>query len=315
MRLVFMGTPHFATPLLNELHSRGHDIAAVYTQPPRPAGRGMAARPSAVQMLAESLGLPVFSPRSLRSESEAESFEALKPDVAVVAAYGLLLPKAFLEAPRFGCLNLHGSLLPRWRGAAPVQRAVMAGDAETGVGVMRMEEGLDTGPVACEARVAIGPETTAGELYQRLAQVGAPLMAGALEALERGELVFTPQSDQGVTYAQKIDKAEARMDWRKSAAQLHNLVRGLAPSPGAFFEADFGSGPERVKALQTRIEDARRRSRGSARRRRFDRLRRRRPAAAPRAAGRQRPDGVRRIRARSQNFARRADWVTCPASP
>jgi len=252
MRLVFMGTPHFATSLLGELSRRGHEIAAVYTQPPRPAGRGMEPRKSPVQLLAESLGLPVASPRSLRSEAEASAFLALKPDVAVVAAYGLLLPRAFLETPRLGCLNLHGSLLPRWRGAAPVQRAVMAGDAESGVGVMRMEQGLDTGPVACEARVAVGPDMTAGELYETLAQVGAPLMADALEALERDELAFTPQSADGVTYAQKIDKAEARIDWRRPASELHNLSRGLAPFPGAFFEADLGAGVERVKVLRTR---------------------------------------------------------------
>jgi len=256
MRLVFMGTPHFATPLLGELFRRKHDVAAVYTQPPRPAGRGMGPKKSPVQLLAESLGLPVFSPRNLRNEAEAAAFAALKPDVAVVAAYGLLLPRAFLETPRFGCLNLHGSLLPRWRGAAPVQRAVMAGDAETGVGVMQMEEGLDTGPVACEARLLIGPDTTAGEVYEALAEAGARLMADALETLERGQLRFAPQSAEGVTYAQKIEKAEARIDWRRPAQELHNLVRGLNPTPGAFFEADLGAGAERIKVLQTHVEEA-----------------------------------------------------------
>ncbi|HMK88839.1 MAG TPA: methionyl-tRNA formyltransferase [Methylocystis sp.] len=254
MRLVFMGTPEFATPLLSELHLRGHEIAAVYTQPPRPAGRGMEPRKSPTQVLAERLGLQVRSPRSLRSQAEAESFAALHSDVAVVAAYGLLLPRAFLEAPRFGCLNLHGSLLPRWRGAAPVQRAIIAGDAETGAGVMHMEEGLDTGPVACEARVAIGPETTGGELYETLAKLGAQLMADALDALAQGALEFTPQSAEGVTYAQKIDKAEARLDWARPAQALHDLVRGLNPTPGAFFEADLGAGVERVKVWRTRVE-------------------------------------------------------------
>ena len=256
MRLVFMGTPHFAAPLLSELSRRKHDIAAVYTQPPRPAGRGMEEKKSPVQRLAESLGLPVRTPRSLRDDAEAAAFAELGPDVAVVAAYGLLLPSAILSAPRFGCLNLHGSLLPRWRGAAPVQRAVMAGDAETGVGVMQMEEGLDTGPVACEARLPIGPDTTAGEVYEALALAGAPLMADALEALERGELRFRPQSAEGVTYARKIDKAEALIDWRRAAQELHNLVRGLSPAPGAYFEADLGAGVERIKVLQTRVEEA-----------------------------------------------------------
>ena len=254
MRLVFMGTPEFAAILLEEIARRGHEIAAVYTQPPRPAGRGMEPKKSPVQLLAESRGLPVFSPRSLRSAAEAEAFAAHKADVAVVAAYGLILPRPILEAPHWGCLNLHGSLLPRWRGAAPIQRAIIAGDKESGVGVMKMEEGLDTGPVACAARVPIGPDMTAGELHDALAAAGAPLMADALEKLARGELSCTPQSAEGVTYAQKIDKAEARIDWSRPAVALHNLVRGLNPAPGAFFEADLGVGVERVKVLQTRVE-------------------------------------------------------------
>jgi methionyl-tRNA formyltransferase len=254
MRVVFMGTPEFATGLLNEIVGRGHEIVAVYTQPPRPAGRGMAPKKSPVHLLAESLGLKVATPRSLRGAEETATFAALGSDVAVVAAYGLILPRAILEAPRFGCLNLHGSLLPRWRGAAPIQRAVMAGDEESGVGVMKMEEGLDTGPVAREARVPIGPDMTAGELHDALAAAGTTLMADALEALGRGELVFSPQSAEGVTYAQKIEKSEARIDWRKPAQELHNLVRGLEPAPGAFFEADLGSGVERVKVLRTRLE-------------------------------------------------------------
>ena len=254
MRLVFMGTPEFAAILLEEIARRGHEIAAVYTQPPRPAGRGMEPKKCPVQLLAESRGLPVFSPRSLRSAAEAEAFAAHKADVAVVAAYGLILPRPILEAPHWGCLNLHGSLLPRWRGAAPIQRAIIAGDKESGVGVMKMEEGLDTGPVACAARVPIGPDMTAGELHDALTAAGAPLMADALEKLARGELSCTPQSAEGVTYAQKIDKAEARIDWSRPAVALHNLVRGLNPAPGAFFEADLGVGVERVKVLQTRVE-------------------------------------------------------------
>ncbi len=254
MRVVFMGTPDFATALLQELSDRGHEIAAVYTQPPRPAGRGMEPRKSPVHRLAEKLGLPVFTPKSLRSAEAAEAFRALDADVAVVAAYGLLLPKAILDAPRFGCLNLHGSLLPRWRGAAPIQRAIIAGDKESGVGVMRMEEGLDTGPVSLEARVAIPPQMTAQELHDALAPLGAKLMADALDLLERGELRFTPQPEAGVTYAQKIDKAEARIDWSRPAQEVHNLIRGLSPAPGAWFEADLGHGVERVKVSQTRIE-------------------------------------------------------------
>jgi methionyl-tRNA formyltransferase len=254
MRVVFMGTPVFATGLLQELHDRGHEIVAVYTQPPRPAGRGMELKKSPVHLLAESLGLKVLSPKSLRSKEEQAAFGAHAGDVAVVAAYGLILPREILDAPKYGCLNLHGSLLPRWRGAAPIQRAIMAGDVESGVGVMRMEEGLDTGPVAMEARVAIRPDMTAGDLHDALAHAGAPLMADALDALAQGRLVFTPQDDARAVYAAKIGKSEARIDWRRPANALRNLVRGLSPFPGAFFEADFGQGLERVKVLATRVE-------------------------------------------------------------
>ncbi len=249
-----MGTPPFATALLKELCDRGHEIAAVYAQPPRPAGRGLAEKKSSVHAFAESRGLPVRTPTSLRGPEEIAAFASLGADVGVVAAYGLLLPKAILEAPKFGCLNLHGSLLPRWRGAAPIQRAIMAGDAETGVEVMKMEVGLDTGPVALTARTPIGPEMTAGELHDRLAALGAPLMAEALERLERGALGFTPQTESGACYAQKIDKAEARIDWRRPAGELHDHLRGLAPFPGAYFEADLGHGRERVKVFRARIE-------------------------------------------------------------
>jgi methionyl-tRNA formyltransferase len=254
MRVVFMGTPEFAALLLKEIASRGREIVAVYTQPPRPAGRGMAEKKSAVHLLAESLGLPVRTPKSLKSAEAQADFVALESDVAVVAAYGLLLPQPILDAPRYGCLNLHGSLLPRWRGAAPIQRAIMAGDAESGVMVMKMEAGLDTGPVALTAKTPIDAETTAGELHDRLAELGAPLMADALDRLAKGELQFTPQSDDGACYAQKIEKAEARIDWRRPAQELHDLVRGLSPFPGAFFEADLGHGVERIKVLRTRVE-------------------------------------------------------------
>ncbi len=254
MRLVFMGTPDFATALLKEIVARGHEVVAVYSQPPRPAGRGLAEKKSSVHHYAESIGLPVRTPKSLRDAQEQQAFAALDADVAVVAAYGLLLPQPILDAPKYGCLNLHGSLLPRWRGAAPIQRAIMAGDAESGVMVMKMDAGLDTGPVALTACTPIGAEMTAGELHDALAAQGAPLMASALDLLAHGELTFTPQSEAGACYAQKIDKAEARIDWRRSAAELHNHVRGLSPFPGAFFEADFGHGVERVKLLRTRVE-------------------------------------------------------------
>ncbi len=254
MRLVFMGTPDFATALLKKIVARGHEVAAVYSQPPRPAGRGLAEKKSSVHHYAENIGLPVRTPKSLRDAQEPQAFAALNADVAVVAAYGLLLPQPILDAPKYGCLNLHGSLLPRWRGAAPIQRAIMAGDAESGVMVMKMDAGLDTGPVALTAHTPIGADMTAGELHDALAAQGAPLMTTALDLLARGELAFTPQPEAGACYAQKIDKAEARIDWRRSAAELHNHVRGLSPFPGAFFEADFGHGLERVKLLRTRVE-------------------------------------------------------------
>lgn len=254
MRLVFMGTPDFAVPLLEKLVADGHEVAAVYTRAPSPAGRGMELRLSPVNRLAEKLSIPVFTPKSLKGAEEISAFAAHRADVAVVAAYGLILPHAVLDAPRFGCLNLHGSLLPRWRGAAPIQRAIMAGDAESGVMVMRMEAGLDTGPVASAAHVTIGPDMTGGELHDALSIAGAELMSEALRRLERDDLTFAPQAEQGVTYAQKIDKAECRIDWRRSAQEVHNLVRALSPFPGAFFENNFGHGVERVKVLQTRVE-------------------------------------------------------------
>ena len=250
LRVVFMGTPDFAVPTLSEILGQGHEVAAVYTRAPAAAGRGMTLKPSPVQALAERFGLPVLTPKSLRGEAAAQTFRAHGADVAVVVAYGLILPKAILDAPRLGCLNLHASLLPRWRGAAPIQRAVMAGDAETGVAIMRMEEGLDTGPVALVERVAIGPDATAGEVHDRLMSLGADLMVRALAALSRGALTFTPQPDESVTYAAKIGNDEARIDWARPAREVHDRIRGLSPWPGAFFEADLGRGRERVKVLR-----------------------------------------------------------------
>lgn len=252
MKLVFMGTPDFAVPTLTEIVMRGHDVLAVYTRAPKPAGRGQDLRKSPVHLAAEEFGLPVFTPKSFRDPADVEIFASLGAQAAIVVAYGLLLPKPILDAPELGCLNLHGSLLPRWRGAAPIQRAIMAGDAETGVAVMKMEEGLDTGPVAMVERVAIGPDMTAGELHDRLAVLGADLMVRALAALSRDALSFVPQAAEGVTYAAKITNEEARIDWSRPAAEVHNLVRGLSPFPGAFLMADLGKGPERVKVLRTR---------------------------------------------------------------
>ncbi|MBX9739536.1 MAG: methionyl-tRNA formyltransferase [Beijerinckiaceae bacterium] len=252
MRIVFMGTPDFAVPVMTEILGQGHEIVAVYTRAPKPAGRGMDLRPSPVHALADKFGCPVFTPRSLRGDEAAELFRSHDADVAVVVAYGLILPPAILESPRLGCLNLHGSLLPRWRGAAPIQRAIMAGDRETGVMVMRMEEGLDTGPVGMAERVAITEDMNAGELHDRLSVIGADLMVRALAALARDSLQFTPQSEEGVTYAHKIEKAEARIDWTRDARSLHDHIRGLSPFPGAFFEADLGKGMERIKVLRAR---------------------------------------------------------------
>jgi len=255
MRIVFMGTPDFAVPTLGKLAQDGHTIAAVYTRAPAKAGRGMSLRPSPVHALAERLGVPVLTPATLRTPEAAETFAAHRADVAVVVAYGMLLPQAILDAPRHGCLNLHGSLLPRWRGAAPIQRAVMAGDAESGVGVMRMEAGLDTGPVALEARVPITAGMTAGELHDALMPVGAELMARALGLLDQGALTFTPQPDAGVVYAHKITNDEARIDWSRPAAEVANHINGLSPFPGAFFAVELGKGSERVKVLRALAVD------------------------------------------------------------
>ena len=253
MRVVFMGTPDFSVPVLTEILGQGHEVCCVYTRAPQPAGRGMDLRPSPVQKVAERFGIPVRTPKSLRNADEQAAFAALDADCAVVVAYGLILPKPVLDAPKLGCFNLHASLLPRWRGAAPIQRAIMAGDAESGVMVMQMEEGLDTGPIGMAERVAIGPDMTAGELHDALMKVGADLTARALAAISRGSLAFRPQAEEGVTYAAKIDKAEARLDFSRPAREVHNLARGLSPFPGAWFEADLGRAPERVKALRTRL--------------------------------------------------------------
>ncbi len=252
LRLVFMGTPDFAVPTLLEIVGAGHEIAAVYTRAPRPAGRGMALSPSPIAREADRFGFPIVAPKTLRGDDAAAAMRAHGADAAVVVAYGLILPKPILAAFPLGCFNLHASLLPRWRGAAPIQRAIMAGDRDTGVMVMKMEEGFDTGPIAMERRVPIGPDATAGELHDVLARLGAELMPVALAALERGSLQLTPQPAAGATYANKIDKAETRIDWTKPWQQVHDHCRGLSPFPGAWFEVP---GAGRVKVLRTTKDD------------------------------------------------------------
>jgi methionyl-tRNA formyltransferase len=251
LRLIFMGTPDFAVPTLIELVGRGYDIAAVYTRAPKPAGRGMDVQPSPVERKARRFGLPVLTPATLKTEEAQAAFRGHKADAAVVVAYGLILPKPILEAVPLGCFNIHASLLPRWRGAAPINRAVMAGDAESGVTIMKMDEGLDTGPMAMAEGIPIGPDMTAGELHNALARLGADLIARALGALERGSLALTPQPAQGVTYAAKIGKEETRIDWAKPWQVVHNHIRGLSPFPGAWFEMPGEGGPVRVKVLRS----------------------------------------------------------------
>lgn len=250
LRLAFMGTPDFSVPVLAALIEAGHEIAAVYSQPPRKAGRGMDLKKSPVHELAEQNGLEVRTPVSLKGEEEQAAFADLKLDAAVVVAYGLLLPKPILDAPRLGCLNLHASLLPRWRGAAPIHRAIMAGDKETGVMVMQMDEGLDTGPVLATERIAITADMTTERLHDDLAALGAPLMVRTLTALDAGEIEPQTQAEDGVTYARKIDKSEARIDWTRSAAELDCHIRGLVPFPGAYFEMVRGKKKDRVKVLK-----------------------------------------------------------------
>lgn len=253
-----MGTPAYAVPTLQALSEAGHEIVAVYSQPPRPAGRrGLELKPSPVHEAAERLGLSVFTPKSLKGEDEQADLSALKADAAVVVAYGLLLPQAVLDAPRLGAWNGHASLLPRWRGAAPIQRAIMAGDAETGVMIMKMDAGLDTGPVALTQTVAIPENMTTGELHDRLSEVTARLMVDAMARLESGDLPVRPQPDEGVSYASKILKTETRIDFSRSAQEVHNHVRGLAPAPGAWFELEDANGrAERVRLLQTELAEA-----------------------------------------------------------
>ncbi|MBB3809983.1 methionyl-tRNA formyltransferase [Pseudochelatococcus contaminans] len=238
-------------PTLAEIVGQGHEVVAVYTRAPARRGRGLAEQPSPVHAMADRFGFPVFTPATLRDAEAAETFRSLSADVAVVVAYGMILPQDILDAPELGAINLHASLLPRWRGAAPIQRAIMAGDTETGVAVMKMEAGLDTGPVGMLECVAIGADETSGELHDRLSRLGADLLARALAALSRGALAFTPQAAEGVTYASKITNEEAQVDFSWPAQQVHNHVRGLSPFPGAFVLTDLGKGEERVKILRT----------------------------------------------------------------
>lgn len=256
LRIVFMGTPEFSVPVMTALIGQGYEIVAVYSQPPRPAGRrGLELTKSPVHEKAEEFGIPVFTPKSLKSEEEQQIFRDLNADVAVVVAYGMLLPKAILDAPALGCYNGHASLLPRWRGAAPIQRAIMAGDAESGMMIMKMDEGLDTGPVAMVEKITIKPNMTYGELHDRLSMTGADLMVRAMAALERDSLKLNPQPEDGVTYASKIEKSEARIDWSQPAQAVHDRIRGLSPFPGAWCEMEINGQLERVKVLRSVIAD------------------------------------------------------------
>jgi methionyl-tRNA formyltransferase len=253
MRLVVMGSPDFAVPTLQALHDAGHAVVCVYTQPPKPAGRGQHLRETPVHALAERLGLAVRTPKSLKKAEEQADFAKLNPDLAVVVAYGLILPKPILVAPRLGCINLHGSLLPRWRGAAPIQRAIMAGDRVTGVQVMRMEEGLDTGPVLATHTLAIEADDTAQTLHDKMAAAGAPLLVKAIAAMVAGKAQEQAQAAEGVTYAAKITSAEAKIDWTRPAREVDCAIRGLSPFPGAWFVLPTPKGPVRVKALMSRL--------------------------------------------------------------
>lgn len=255
MRLAFLGTPDFAVQALAAIVAADHDVTCVYSQPPAPRGRGHERRPSPVHAFAETRGIPVRTPASMRDPEAIAAFRALDLDAAVVVAFGQILPAEVLEGPRLGSYNVHASLLPRWRGAAPIQRAIMAGDAETGMMVMKMDEGLDTGPVAMTARVAIGPEMTGGELHDRLATTGADLMVDAMSRLARGELALTAQPAEGVTYAKKIDKAEARIDWARPAPAVHDTIRALSPFPGAWCEVTVNGKVERLKVLRSTLAE------------------------------------------------------------
>src|SRR6266446_8549841 len=249
LRLIFMGTPEFAVPTLLELVAHGHEVVAAYTRAAKPAGRGMKLQPSPVEVEARRLGIAVLTPTALKTQQALDKFRARNADAAVVVAYGMILPQAILDAPKYGCFNLHASLLPRWRGAAPINRAIMAGDSETGIMVMKMEEGLDSGPIALAERVPIPCDATAGDLHDQLARLGADLMVRALGALERGTLTLTPQPQSGVTYAHKIAKEETRVAWERPWQEVHNHIRGLSPAPGAWFE--IAAEGVRVKALRT----------------------------------------------------------------
>ncbi len=253
MRVIFMGTPAFSVPVFNRILEKGHEIVACYTKAPRAAGRGQREQKNPVHVAAEAAGVPVFTPKNLKGKKEQHKFASHQADVGVVVAYGLILPKPVLDAPVHGCLNLHGSKLPRWRGAAPIQRAIMAGDKSTAVQVMQMDEGLDTGAVGLCTEIVIEAQMSAGELHDRMMELGPDLMVRALERLERGELHFTPQPEEGATYARKIDKAEAAIDWTLSAGEVHNLVRGLSPFPGAWCQMEFGGAPVRVKILRSSV--------------------------------------------------------------
>lgn len=254
MRLAFMGTPEFAVPSLAELIASGHEIVAVYSQPPRPKGRGQKLTPSPVHAFAETMGLPVFTPESLKAQDAIDTFQSLDLDAACVVAYGQILKPAVLEAPRLGCFNLHGSLLPRWRGAAPIQRAIMAGDAQTGVQIMQMSEGLDEGPILLSEVMDIRADDTAASLSERMAHVGAGLWPRALAAIERGGVAPVEQVGEP-TYAKKITPAEARIDWTRPATEVDARIRGLSPFPGAWFEAPSDQGPVRIKALLSALAE------------------------------------------------------------
>jgi len=250
LRLIFMGTPDFAVPTLLALHGHGHEIAAVYTRAPKPAGRGMKLQPSPVEQEARRLGIPVLTPTTLKTPEALEAFRAHNADAAVVVAYGMILPQAILDAPPLGCFNLHGSLLPRWRGAAPINRAIMAGDAESGVMVMKMDVGLDTGDVAMAERLPISDTMTSADLHDALAPLGADLMVRAMGGLERGGLQLSRQSEQGVNYAAKIEKTEAKIDWNRPAREVLRHIHGLSPFPGAWCEADIDGEQARIKILR-----------------------------------------------------------------
>jgi methionyl-tRNA formyltransferase len=248
-----MGTPDFAVPTLRAISEAGHEIAAVYTQPPREAGRGLALRESPVQLAGEAMGLPILTPASLKDAEEQARFCAFNANAAIVVAYGLILPKAILEGTAHGAFNIHASLLPRWRGAAPIQRAIMAGDLETGVSIMRLEQGLDSGPVCLAERMPISPDMTAGELHDELALLGARLMVEALDKLERDDLACTPQPSDGISHAAKIVPGETRIEWQRPAPDVHNFIRGLSPHPGAWFEVTLNGKPERIRALRSKL--------------------------------------------------------------